>query len=118
VAGFREKLWRNQGYYGDFLTDLPLQCLWDSMPFQPGPAGALTFFFGGRAGFELIEGFDPNMAMLNDLEPVFPGLSKAYNGRHTLWNLADLGPFPVAAILAINPASRLPLSTFDLHLFP
>jgi len=37
-------------------------------------------------GFELIEGFDPNMAMLNGLEPVLPGLSKAYNGRRTLWN--------------------------------
>ncbi|WP_133512784.1 flavin monoamine oxidase family protein [Candidatus Thiosymbion oneisti] len=86
IAGFRARLWRKQGYYGDVLTDLPFQSLWDSTPFQPGPAGALTFLFGGRAGFELIEGFNPNMAMLNDLEPVFPGLSKAYNGRHTLWN--------------------------------
>jgi len=64
----------------------------------------LTLFFGGRAGFDLIEGFNPKMALLNDLEPVFPGLSKAHNRRY-----GRPRPFPVAAIPAIDPASKLAL---------
>lgn len=92
IAGFQEKLWRKQGYYGDVVTDKSFQSVWDSTAFQPGHTGGLTFFFGGRAGIELIERFTPTMEpMLSDLEPIFPGLSKVYNGRYMFWSWPKFG---------------------------
>jgi len=92
VAGFKEKLWRKQGFYGDVMTDKPFQCTWDNTAFQPSETGGgLTFFFGGQAGFDLVENLDVP-SLLSDLDLIFPDISQVYNGRHmfSAWPKSNL----------------------------
>lgn len=90
IAGFRAKQWRRHGYDGSVLSDFPWQTVWDSTTFQPGPAGGLTFFFGGHATSSVLTRLKPDLQpLLGQLNQVFPGVAALYNGYYLAWNWAQ-----------------------------
>ena len=53
MVGFSERTWRTTGKSnGSVLTDLPFQLTWESTRLQPGKAGILVAFGGGKHGLE------------------------------------------------------------------
>jgi monoamine oxidase len=83
LFGTATRVWRAQGAAGESFTDRGYQCAWDSSRLQPGDGGVMTAFVGGRAGVAL--GAGPPEAqldrLLEQLEPVFPGVRAASTGR-------------------------------------
>lgn len=81
--GFRSRVWREQGCFGAFLADGLLPNGWDNTYAQPGIAGSLTIYAGGRGGVELARGTaaDQAAARLPGLDAIFPGAAAAYTGQ-------------------------------------
>lgn len=78
MVGFSERLWRTQGgSNGSVLSDLPFQLTWESTRLQPGKAGILVGYTGGRRGVEIGSGTPEQQSELlcRDLERVFPGIA-------------------------------------------
>jgi monoamine oxidase len=63
------------------MSDLAYQTTWETSRRQPGAAGILTNFTGGRHGLELGQGTPAAQAerAVADLERVFPGIGAARN---------------------------------------
>ncbi|HVR42004.1 MAG TPA: FAD-dependent oxidoreductase [Thermoanaerobaculia bacterium] len=83
MVGFSDRIWRTRhASNGSVLTDLPFQLTWETSRMQPGRAGVLTNFTGGRHGIELGEGSPAEQAraLVGDLERVFPGIAEARAG--------------------------------------
>ena len=80
MIGFNERVWRTRDRSsGSTYSDLPLQTTWETSRMQPGAAGIITNFVGGRHGIEIGEG-TPKMqadAAATELEAIFPGISAA-----------------------------------------
>jgi monoamine oxidase len=84
MVGFSERLWRTEGRSnGSVMTDLPFQLTWESTRLQPGDAGILVFYSGGRRGLEIGEGTAAAHAerLCRDLDRVFPGAAGARIGE-------------------------------------
>ena len=64
------------------MSDLAYQTSWEASRKQPGTAGILTNFTGGRHGIELGAGsaVDQAARAVADLERVFPGVAAARTG--------------------------------------
>jgi monoamine oxidase len=80
MMGFDGRPWRTDGRSnGSVLTDLELQCTWETSRGQEGPGGILTNFTGGRQGIAVGEGLPPEQALrvVGDLERIFPRLANA-----------------------------------------
>jgi monoamine oxidase len=78
MVGFSERLWRTVGgSNGSALTDLPIQLVWESTRLQPGAAGILVGYTGGRRGIEMGEGTPGEQAerFARELDRVFPGVA-------------------------------------------
>jgi len=76
MVGFTERLWRTRGgSNGSVLTDLPFQLSWESTRLQPGTAGIVVAYGGGRHGVEMGQGTAAAQAahFAADFERVFPG---------------------------------------------
>jgi len=90
MYGFTTRWWRKPSLQlpassnGSILTDLPLQCTWESSRGQPGESGILTNFLGG-AGAKLLttERFDK---FRDELNRVFPGIAAKFDGQRALMN--------------------------------
>jgi monoamine oxidase len=83
MVGFSERVWRTRhGSNGSSLTELPYQLTWETTRLQPGRAGVLTNFTGGRHGEALGDGTPAEQAaaMVDDLERIFPGVQAAHAG--------------------------------------
>ena len=67
---------------GASMSDLAYQTSWETSRKQPGAAGILTNFTGGRHGVELGNGSAAEQAAraVADLERVFPGVASARAG--------------------------------------
>ncbi len=84
------------GWDGTYATERPNQTTWDSSLTQPGPAGLLTVFTGGRvgAGYPVSRPHGPApagvvTAELQRLDAAVPGLGAAHNGRSWLDSWVD-----------------------------
>lgn len=83
MVGFSQRLWRRPELpyrsIGSTLTDLPYQLCWETSRQQPGGAGILTNFTGGRHGLELERGTPAEQAetFTREVDRVFPGLAGA-----------------------------------------
>jgi monoamine oxidase len=78
MVGFSERLWRTQGgSNGSVLSDLPFQLTWESTRLQPGKAGILVFYSGGKSGVEVGQGTPEQQSerLTRELERVFPGVA-------------------------------------------
>ena len=80
MIGFNERVWRTRDRLsGSTYSDLPLQTTWETSRMQPGAAGILTNFVGGRHGIEIGEG-TPKMqadAAAAQLDAIIPNVSRA-----------------------------------------
>jgi monoamine oxidase len=83
MFGVHDRVWRAQGYSGDTYTDQPFQSCWDNTLGQPGAAGGLTLFLGGRAGFGVGQGTPAQRVhnFLPQVDRMFPGVAAQLNGR-------------------------------------
>ncbi len=82
MIGFDRRVWREHGANGATMSDLPFQTTWDTSRKQPGTAGVLTNFTGGRHGVELGQGSAKQQAdaAASALDAVFPGIAAARAG--------------------------------------
>jgi monoamine oxidase len=83
MIGFDERVWRTRhSSGGSSYSDLPLQTTWETSRRQPGAAGLLTNFTGGRHGVEIGRGTPKQQADLaaGQLEAIFPGIAAARGG--------------------------------------
>ena len=82
ILGFRNRVWRSQGFGGDSYVDLPYQSGWDSSREQDSSFGAYTMFAGGNAGLDYGKGTTLHQArtMLTGLDQVFPGVKQDWRG--------------------------------------
>lgn len=83
MIGFDERIWRTRhSSGGSSYSDLPLQTTWETSRRQPGAAGLLTNFTGGRHGVEIGRGTPKQQADLaaGQLEAIFPGIAAARGG--------------------------------------
>jgi monoamine oxidase len=84
MVGFSSRPWRTQyGSDGSTYTDLGYMQTWEASRLQLGTSGILTNFTGGTRGMAIGQGTPEQQAsnFLEELNGVFPGVSKAYNGR-------------------------------------
>lgn len=82
MIGFSGRPWRGHGSNGSVFTDLPFQSTWETSRAQPGGAGILTNFTGGRHALAIGSGPAKDQAdsAVRDLEQVFPGVAAARDG--------------------------------------
>ncbi len=83
MVGFASRPWRERhGSNGSVVTDLPFQLVWETSRLQAGRAGILTNFSGGQHGVAVGQGSaeDQAIALVRDLERVFPGVTAAHEG--------------------------------------
>lgn len=83
MIGFSSRPWREQHKSnGSVVTDLPFQLTWETSRLQPGRAGILTNFSGGRHGMAVGQGTPAEQAatLVRELERVFPGVQAARAG--------------------------------------
>ncbi|NJC71946.1 FAD-dependent oxidoreductase [Planosporangium thailandense] len=85
---FTSRPWVAQGYGGVAYTNVSgFQCAWDDAVNQPTSTGVICEFPGGsqtKAWTGAAFGAAPAgqvTAFLNQLEPIFPGVTAAYNGK-------------------------------------
>jgi monoamine oxidase len=80
MIGFDERVWWTRHRMGgSTYSDLPVQTTWETSRMQPGAAGILTNFVGGRHGIEIGEGTPKAQADLaaRALDAIYPGIAAA-----------------------------------------
>jgi monoamine oxidase len=85
-VGFETRHWRALGCNGDTYADTGYQATWEVSRAQPGRAGILVDYTGGRIADSFGSGTPSSRAQefLAQLEPVLPGVSSQWDGRATL----------------------------------
>jgi monoamine oxidase len=93
MHGFSERWWRNPAAglpassNGSTLSDLPLQCTWETSRGQTGESGILTNFLGRSGAKELeparLEKFR------EELNRLFPGISEKFDGKRIVMSWPD-----------------------------
>jgi len=80
---FTERVWRAQGLNGDSYSDTGYQSTWEVTRAQSGTAGILVDYTGGDIGASFGSGTPTERAaaFTNQLEPLVPGISAAFNGK-------------------------------------
>lgn len=83
---FVDRHWRTLGGNGDTFADTGYQATWEVTRAQPGTPGILVDYTGGLIGDSFGTGTPQSRAQMfvNQLEPVFPGISGKLNGRSTV----------------------------------
>ena len=101
VLQFSDRFWDGRGPWGigdgSIYTDLFFQNTWDSSRGIPGAAGVLVAFMGGSNGASFTDTSTPYASadtseavrdyaqqLLGQLDDVWPGVSRFWNGRATL----------------------------------
>jgi monoamine oxidase len=75
LVGFETRRWQTLGYSGATYTDEPFQLAWDNSFVQPGTAGGLTLYSGGKAALDVGQGTAEEAA-----RRLMPGVDRAYPG--------------------------------------
>lgn len=83
---FTSRVWRGLGYNGDSFADTGYQASWEVTRGQEGTEGILVDYTGGNYADTFGSGTPSSRAalFLSQAEPVFPGLTAAWNGRATV----------------------------------
>jgi monoamine oxidase len=88
LVQFRDRFSHHHHWNGEFSTDQPVSHSWDSSLAEPGRAGLLTIYSGGRTGTSYRSrkphGVAPRRVVrdaLVSLDRMVPGISRAYNGH-------------------------------------
>jgi len=88
---FSQRHWSSLGCNGETFSDRGYQNTWEVSRAQPGVAGILVDYTGGKVGASFGSGTPASRAQqfLTQIEPVLPGLSNRWNKRATVDFWAD-----------------------------
>ena len=105
MIGFDRRPWRTHGANGASMSDLAYQTSWETSRKQPGAAGILTNFTGGRHGVELGSGSAAEQAAraVADLERVFPGVAAARSGAREVRMHWPTHPWAMGSYACFRP---------------
>jgi monoamine oxidase len=83
---FRDRHWRSLGGNGDSYADTGYQSTWEVTRAQAGTSGILVDYTGGNIGasFGSLTPDAYAQRFLSQIEPLFPGITKKWNGKVTL----------------------------------
>ncbi len=83
LVGFGSRPWQAQGYSGATYSDEAFQLAWDSSFLQPGSAGGLTLYSGGKLALDAGQGTAEEAAtrLMRGIERAYPGATRARNGK-------------------------------------
>jgi monoamine oxidase len=83
---FNTRHWNDLGRNGETFADTGYQNTWEVSRAQPGTAGILVDYTGGKIGASFGTGTPQERAQqfLGQLEPVLPGISAKWNQRATV----------------------------------
>jgi len=83
LVGFKSRPWEQQGYAGSTYSDESFQLAWSNSFMQPGQAGGLTLYSGGKRGIEAGQGTAEEAAarLMAGIERAYPGTTAARNGK-------------------------------------
>jgi monoamine oxidase len=83
LVGFSSRPWQKLGYTGAIYSDEPFQLAWDNSFMQPGTAGGLTLYSGGKLAHDSGQGTAEEVAarLMRGIERAYPGTTKQRNGK-------------------------------------
>lgn len=104
LVGFHSRPWQTKGYSGTVYSDEMFQLAWDSSFMQPGTAGALTLYSGGKLALAAGEGSAEEAAvrLMRGIERAFPGATAARNGKVSRFHWPTF-PWTKAAYACYKP---------------
>jgi monoamine oxidase len=114
---FSRRLWRDQGLNGETYSDTGYQNTWEVSRAQAGTPGILVDYTGGTIGASFGGGTPSSRAkqFLAQIEPVIPGVTKAWNGRATIdfwtgypWTKGSYSYWSVGQYTKFSGAEGLP----------
>jgi monoamine oxidase len=102
LLGFKERIWRTQGFSGYAYSDSDFQAGWDHTQLQQNNlgVGGYSLFTGGDASLRLAEGSAASQAQkyLPLIDQFFPGAATLHNGvaERMIWkdNKYSFGSYP------------------------
>jgi monoamine oxidase len=82
MAGYRRRIWREQGLRGLGYSEDSFQNSWDSSLLQPGETGVIIYYLGGNEGLTSNQGTAQARAEIytRQLDKIIPGLLNEWNG--------------------------------------
>jgi monoamine oxidase len=83
LVGFKTRVWEKLGYSGATYSDQPFQLAWANSLLQPGAAGGLTLYSGGKPAMDIGQGSAEAAAarLMPGIERAYPGATAQRNGR-------------------------------------
>jgi len=104
MVGFNSRPWQTRGYSGAVYSDELFQLAWDSSFMQPGTAGALTMYSGGKLALDAGAGSAEEAAtrLMRGIERAFPGATQARNGKVSRFHWPTF-PWTKAAYACYKP---------------
>ena len=83
LVGFRSRPWEKLGYSGATYSDEAFQLAWANSFLQPGTAGGLTLYSGGKLAHDVGQGTAEEVAarLLRGIERAYPGTTAQRNGK-------------------------------------
>ena len=83
LVGFRSRPWEKLGYSGATYSDQPFQLAWANSLLQPGTAGGLTLYSGGKLAHDVGQGAAEAAAkrLMAGIERAYPGARAEQNGK-------------------------------------
>jgi monoamine oxidase len=83
LVGFQSRPWQKLGYTGATYSDEPFQLAWDNSFMQPGTAGGLTLYSGGKLAHDAGQGTAEDVAarLMQGIERAYPGATRERNGK-------------------------------------
>jgi monoamine oxidase len=112
---FTDRHWRSLGGNGDSYSDTGYQSTWEVTRAQPGKSGILVDYTGGTIGGSYGNQSASSYAatFLKQIEPLFPGITKKWNGRVTLdfwktypWTLGSYSYWKVGQYTRFSGAEK------------
>jgi monoamine oxidase len=83
LVGFRGRPWEKLGYSGATYSDQTFQLAWANSLLQPGTAGGLTLYSGGKLAHDVGQGSAEAAAarLMPGIERAYPGATAELNGK-------------------------------------
>ena len=83
LVGFRSRPWEKLGYSGATYSDQMFQLAWANSLLQPGSAGGLTLYSGGKLALDVGQGSAEAAAarLMPGIERAYPGATAERNGK-------------------------------------
>jgi monoamine oxidase len=83
LVGFKGRPWEKLGYSGATYSDETFQLAWANSFLQPGVAGGLTLYSGGKLAHDVGQGTAEEAAarLMRGIDRAYPGASRERNGK-------------------------------------